>query len=112
MCCLTLDRQSFETLLGPLNEILVRNAEAYDSNVGTTRQKSKGRMDIDLTDLKRVAILGRGSFGVVELVHHVEKNTKKVLGTYASKKVSKGYIANQRQAAHLIAEKECNVNAR
>merc|ERR1712032_849399 len=55
---------------------------------------------IAFDDLTIIGILGRGSFGSVELVTHSLSNK-----TYALKTVSKQNIVNTGQQEHIISEK-------
>lgn len=52
------------------------------------------------SDLKVVGILGKGSFGIVELVKHIH-----TCNTYALKSVSKAQIVSTGQQEHIISEK-------
>ena len=162
MICLTLDREAFCLLLGPLAELMHRkidedydeikhkyipqnnfnnngygnngmNGQMYVGGGGNNlmgyntsqyleaksnddimdvnhNQSKDGRLDrrrsksmvkkIAFDDLNIIGILGRGSFGSVELV--VDKVTKK---TYALKTVSKAQIVRTGQQEHIISEK-------
>jgi len=104
---LALDRQSFNMLLGPLTDIIKKNA---DSQAGGGRQMVKGsrpssnfdekRERINRADLKKLGLLGCGGFGTVELWEH--KNGQM---TYAMKQLSKGYIVKTGMQESVMNEK-------
>ena len=153
MTCLTLDREAFSVLLGPLAEGMHRKIdEDYDGIkhkiLGTDSQSKDGghphapspqhplhphphpleakssdpdhgdggnnqieceqekeskknKEQIRYEDLSIIGMLGRGSFGSVELVVHAL--TQK---TYALKTVSKNQIVRTGQQEHIISEKK------
>ena len=71
--CLTLTREDFIILLGPLEDIMQRNLEEYEKPedlrkpMGFDNNKS-GNNICKLSEFKTIGILGRGAFGVVKLV--------------------------------------------
>ncbi|KAK3283862.1 hypothetical protein CYMTET_8458 [Cymbomonas tetramitiformis] len=66
-CTLVINRSNFEKSLGPLKELLEKNAKEYDLK-GGKKLKVKG-----LNQLKMKAILGMGAFGKVVLVKYLEQ---------------------------------------
>lgn len=100
---LTLDRASFDMLLGPLGEIKARGLGGA-SKVGhvalTSVDPNKKVGHIKRQDLKRLGLLGCGGFGAVEMVEHVGTGD-----TYALKALSKGYIVKSGMQASVMSEK-------
>lgn len=102
---LALDRDSFNMLLGPLQDIMNRG----DAPSGVTVKGPKGKVPggsqrsgdkINRKDLTRIGLLGCGGFGSVELYEH--KVTK---DTYAMKGISKGYIVKTGMQESVMNEK-------
>merc|ERR1719350_903714 len=90
---LVLDRDSFNTLLGPLKDIIEKTRKDGARNSFDSRKAAPGgaldekRERILRRDLNRIGLLGCGGFGTVELYEH------KISGqTFAMKSLSKGYI--------------------
>jgi len=90
---LAMDRESFELLLGPLQDLIAAgDGERKHPAIGRCAMPRAGeaavsREKILRKDLQRLGLLGCGGFGVVELHEH------KVTGeTYALKCISKGFI--------------------
>jgi len=116
--CLSLNRQAFSMLLGPMEDIFQKQFDAYNSvnpdltRSTTLRQSMSGppspsmqpqhllRTDIDLKELRLVGTLGKGSFGHVQLM-----TDKQGAATYALKTVSKAQIVNLGQQEHIMSEK-------
>jgi len=105
---LALDRDSFNMLLGPLEDIIKRSAE---SNRSSTLKNAKGgavsvnpndkpRDKILRKDLVKIGLLGCGGFGAVELYEH-----RKTGETYAMKGLSKGYIVKTGMQDSVMNEK-------
>lgn len=75
---MALDRESFTELLGPLEQImqeehskrLALEKEASGKAKPEVEVRSPLRSDMQLKDLRTVAILGEGAFGMVRLVQH------------------------------------------
>jgi len=91
---LALDRDSFNMLLGPLEDIIKQNQTRTGnrtSQINKTNMKAAAldteRKRIRRKDLARIGLLGCGGFATVELMEH--RVTKE---TYAMKCLSKGYI--------------------
>jgi hypothetical protein len=104
---LALDRESFELLLGPLEEIISdKGSQTRKSMVAQKRKsffpqaKLEEKAKISRDDLKQLGLLGCGGFGMVTLVEH-EKSKK----TYALKALSKGYIVKTGMQASVMNEK-------
>eukprot|EP00932_Pfiesteria_piscicida_P003362 SRR837773.13277.p2 GENE.SRR837773.13277~~SRR837773.13277.p2 ORF type:complete len:300 (-),score=80.24 SRR837773.13277:13-912(-) len=98
---LALDRESFNMLLGPLQELIHR-----EGSPGATpgARMPKGQMQtgerIMRKDLVRIGLLGCGGFGAVELWEH-----KKTGNAYALKGLSKGYIVKTGMQESVMNEK-------
>jgi len=98
---LALDRDSFNMLLGPLQDLIDRKTKEGIANQG----KPKGKMHdtgerILRKDLARIGLLGCGGFGAVELWEH-----KKTGNAYALKGLSKGYIVKTGMQESVMNEK-------
>jgi len=109
---LKLDRNAFNLLLGPLEDLLKRRVASYNStSASTSTATSTGGDDdsdveqldrsIQFEDLVYVATLGRGSFGHVTLVKHRSTNV-----AYALKAVCKAQIVETSQEEHIMNEKK------
>jgi cGMP-dependent protein kinase len=116
--CLTLNKLAFDLLLGPLKEILQRvkwddkaaEAEAVAAQelkdkeekaaTTTTAAVTPASTKITREELQLVGLLGRGSFGLVQLMKH--KTTKQ---TFALKQVCKSQVVQLGQQEHVISEK-------
>jgi len=94
--CMALDRSTFTSLLGPLGNILSREATQRKLEA----EKAK-RPVIAMRDLKLMTILGVGTFGRVKLVLHLPTNTP-----YALKCMRKGQIVALKQVEHVMNEKK------
>jgi len=108
---LKLDRTAFSLLLGPLEDIMTKRVQSYES---FTRSESKTELSVvdsvgpgqeQREDIKRenllvIGTLGKGSFGHVQLVK--DSKTGK---TYALKAVSKQQIVQTGQQGHIMSEK-------
>mmetsp|Transcript_28976 Transcript_28976/g.67430 ORF Transcript_28976/g.67430 Transcript_28976/m.67430 type:complete len:808 (-) Transcript_28976:288-2711(-) len=101
---LALDRDSFNLLLGPLEDIMKRAREGGQRPSMVKTQKGPlvdaPKEKVLRKDLQRVGLLGCGGFGVVELHEH------KVTGNcYALKGLSKGYIVKTGMQESVMNEK-------
>eukprot|EP01083_Nonionella_stella_P137781 419241_1 len=67
------------------------------------QKKKKNSSTIRFADLSVIGILGRGSFGSVDLVVHSGANG--VQKTYALKTVSKAQVVRTGQQVHIVSEK-------
>jgi len=95
---LKLDATAFNQLLGPLEEILKKQVESYEK---VDDEEIHLDNDIAMTDLQVVGVLGKGSFGTVQLVRHKDNALP-----YALKSVSKAQIVETRQQGHVMNEKK------
>lgn len=110
----SMDRTSFELLLGPLADIKKRGSSG-ESKVGKggkakmkakAKAKAKGGGDepeekkILRKELRKLGLLGCGGFGAVDLVEHT--TTK---NTYALKSLSKGHVVKCRMQESVMSEK-------
>lgn len=111
--CLTIDKVSFEMVIGSLQEIISRgkdgsavvhrgrsSVKAVPSHAGSGGSIFKRFGNIMRADLTQIGLLGCGGFGAVFLVEH--KVTEE---TYAMKSLSKGYIIKSSMQNSVISEK-------
>ena len=111
--CLTLNLTDFNALLGPLQSLLARDYEGsssvqYPPEIQALRQA--GHLDsrydslkasyIPLSDLKVLGNLGKGSFGLVQLVKSVKNDE-----VYAMKRLSKAHLVAMDQQNSVCLEK-------
>ncbi|CAH1794635.1 unnamed protein product [Owenia fusiformis] len=115
--CLTVDRDSFNTLIGDLNELRekdygdeARGAQrnSTESNDYEGRQLEDEYSPIKLEDLEVVVTLGMGGFGRVELVQVSSDRSK----TFALKCLKKKHIVDTRQQEHIFSEKKIMSDAK
>ncbi|XP_055376684.1 probable serine/threonine-protein kinase DDB_G0282963 [Condylostylus longicornis] len=111
--CLTLDRDSFNHLIGDLCELKEKN---YGDENRILAMKFSDEKEIKvfgtnivqefpelkLTDLEIVATLGIGGFGRVELIKCYHENR---IATYALKCLKKKHIIDTRQEEHVFSER-------
>lgn len=98
---LQLSREDFNQLLGPLRNILDRNAKQYELPINDRNLLDEdGSKICELHELETIGLLGRGAFGKVTLV--VDPNTKK---SYALKAIKKKQIEEIGQSSHIVNEK-------
>jgi CRP-like cAMP-binding protein len=97
--CFVLDRSTFNRILGSLQSIIARETEQRKASL---QQKAPGQADeqIHFQDLKRLAILGAGTFGRVSLVQHATTGA-----VYALKAMSKAHIVQNKQQRNVLQEK-------
>ncbi|XP_060520136.1 cGMP-dependent protein kinase, isozyme 1 isoform X2 [Cylas formicarius] len=106
--CLTLDRDSFNHLLGSLSEIKEKD---YGDNQRINRPMASEQQEydyIELDDLDVVATLGIGGFGRVELVQYVRDPTL----TFALKCLKKQHIVDTQQQEHIYSERNIMLSCR
>ncbi|XP_037928398.1 cGMP-dependent protein kinase, isozyme 2 forms cD5/T2-like isoform X2 [Teleopsis dalmanni] len=97
--CLVIDRETFNQLISNLDEIKNR----YDDEGTLERRRINEEFrDVKLTDLRRIATLGIGGFGRVELVQINSDNSR----SFALKQMKKSQIVETRQQQHIMSEKE------
>eukprot|EP00484_Ammonia_sp_Unknown_P012962 CAMPEP_0197072040 /NCGR_PEP_ID=MMETSP1384-20130603/209895_1 /TAXON_ID=29189 /ORGANISM="Ammonia sp." /LENGTH=782 /DNA_ID=CAMNT_0042510853 /DNA_START=136 /DNA_END=2484 /DNA_ORIENTATION=- len=105
--CLTLSREDFNTLLGPLDDIMQRNLAEYEKPeaerkpIGHGSGSSKEQSVCALDEFKIVGILGRGAFGTVKLVTDPNSNE-----SYALKAIRKNQVVELGQQSHILNEKK------
>lgn len=96
---LKLKSHTFEQMLGPLEDVLKDKVASYDQP-----QASKWRRgSVQMEDLVVIGVLGKGSYGYVQLVQDGRKGD--AAPTYALKAVSKQRIVDTHQKAHILDEK-------
>jgi len=91
-----LPREAVVRLLGPLEDILKKTAVSYEGDPLATEWKAAG---IPFEDLTIIGVLGRGSYGYVQLVKDSAGTT------YALKAISKQRIVDTHQKDHIFNEK-------
>ena len=112
--CLTLDRSSFERILGKLEHLLqqemIRQQAMQEVAFHVTKPETDDDMErstVDFSDLSLIRTIGTGSFGRVLIVNHLPTNN-----TYALKCMQKATIVMAHQQKNVIMEKtiiaECN----
>jgi len=101
---LMLDKQSFDMLLGPLEELRKRGkggkSKLQDKQPGAM-QLSNRFGKIKRKDLKVLGLLGCGGFGAVELVEHTSTGD-----TYALKALSKGFVVKSGMQKSVLSERD------
>ncbi|XP_026272945.1 cGMP-dependent protein kinase, isozyme 2 forms cD4/T1/T3A/T3B isoform X2 [Frankliniella occidentalis] len=98
VCCLVIDRETFNQLISSLDEIRTRYR---DENVERRRINEEFEA-VRLTDLRVLATLGVGGFGRVELVQIQGDGNR----SFALKQMKKSQIVETRQQQHIMSEKE------
>lgn len=105
---LALDKEAFDLLLGPLEDIMARKELPGGGGTKAVAPPAGGlhggrdpsRPKILMSDLQKVGLLGAGGFGAVELWEH-----KATHETYAMKCISKGFIVKTGMQDSVITEK-------
>ncbi|GBG25064.1 cGMP-dependent protein kinase 1 [Hondaea fermentalgiana] len=102
LVCLTMDRDAFEKLLGPLQKIMKRELDQRDDEINEVVKKQVALVEesLKLSDLKILQTLGTGTFGRVKLV-----SCEKLGRTYALKMLQKAQIVAYRQQKNVMNEK-------
>ncbi|CAE7039091.1 PRKG1 [Symbiodinium sp. CCMP2592] len=101
---LMLDKQSFEMLLGPLEELQRRpkgGKSKLQEQPGSALLRKSRFGKIKRKDLKVLGLLGCGGFGAVELVEH-----EKTGNTYALKALSKGFVVKSGMQKSVMSERD------
>lgn len=94
--CMTVDRTTFDKVLGPLKELMDREADRRKAEVEALSKKAV----IKLSELKDLGTLGVGTFGRVKLVDHLPTGSK-----YALKCMRKRQLIALKQVEHVLNEK-------
>lgn len=103
---LALDRDSFNLLLGPLEDLMSRDEsdKPVTRTANNLREQAnsvkKGRR-IARKGLKKIGLLGCGGFGAVELWEEVETGE-----TFAMKMLSKGYVVKTGMQESVMTERD------
>jgi len=100
---LVLDRGSFNSLLGPLQDLIDHKRSptvGLSSGPMQHRVQKKTTEQILKQDLRKIGLLGCGDFGVVELWEHTKTGE-----SYALKSLSKGNIVKMRQQQAIMNAK-------
>lgn len=103
---LTLNRSGFNLLLGSLQEIMHERVEGYDNIQGRVNRASSSvdaqsaRLPVAFEDLQVLGNLGKGSFGLVQMVR--DGKSKKC---FALKRLDKASLVQMDQTAHVMNEK-------
>ncbi|KAJ1529379.1 hypothetical protein ONE63_006165 [Megalurothrips usitatus] len=98
VCCLVIDRETFNQLISSLDEIRTR----YRDESVESRRINEEFEPVRLTDLRVIATLGVGGFGRVELVQIQGDHNR----SFALKQMKKSQIVETRQQQHIMSEKE------
>lgn len=107
--CFVLDRETFTRLLGSLQHIIDREATQrleVLKGAGPSDNESSSQLNLSLSDLAHVAVLGSGTFGRVTLVQ--DKASKQV---YALKAMLKSEIVAHKQQLNVLNEKNVMITS-
>ncbi|XP_037822242.1 cGMP-dependent protein kinase 1 isoform X1 [Lucilia sericata] len=105
---LKLDREAFISYLGTIPQLRELPSESQESRSSDGNRKSEfdnEYANVELTDLKKIATLGSGAFGKVDLVSYDNK-------TFALKIIKKIDIVKQDQIEHVYSEKHVMMKCR
>ncbi|XP_040032630.1 protein kinase cGMP-dependent 1b isoform X4 [Gasterosteus aculeatus] len=104
--CLVIDRDSFNHLLGGLEDVSVRGHEDAEAKA---RYEAENTFfsSLKLKDFNIIDTLGVGGFGRVELVQLKNEEAK----TFAMKILKKRHIVDTRQQEHIRSEKHIMTEA-
>jgi len=101
---LWVDKESFEIVLGSLDELKKRGKDGTGSVkkgvVAAAAGDGKRFGNITLAELKKLGLLGCGGFGAVEMVE-----STKTGDTYALKALSKGFVVKSGMQTSVMSEK-------
>ncbi|XP_075149492.1 cGMP-dependent protein kinase 1 isoform X2 [Haematobia irritans] len=106
---LKLDREAFISYLGTIPQLRELPVERSDPEGRDSNRKSEfdnEYANIELTELKKIATLGAGAFGKVDLVQYDSKTI------FALKIVKKIDIVKQDQIEHIYSEKHVMMKCR
>jgi cGMP-dependent protein kinase len=98
--CFYVDRETFTKTLGPLQDVMARQAKVRANELGIPQEPENQMLELQFSELKTLAVLGSGTFGRVTLVQ--DKHTEKV---YALKTMLKAEIVAHKQQANVMNEK-------
>lgn len=106
--CLVLSRQDFQILMGPLQDLLGRQADEYDKRaskrqlINTTKtDRTSAYPKLEELQASTIGILGAGAFGTVTLVLN-----QKTDESYALKAIRKAQILELGRYANVLSEKQ------
>ena len=97
---MSLDRESFERVLPPLQDLIARAVAERDEQAARA-----ARPKILMKDLKLITVLGEGTFGRVRLTQWVNKSSNKKMA-FALKTLQKGQLIYYKQVEHVVNEKQ------
>lgn len=100
---LTLDKQTFDMLLGPLEDVRSgkrRKPAEHQMKTAHSIKQVNHTCKIRRNDLESIGLLGCGGFGSVTLVQHVDSKE-----TYALKQMSKGHVVKLGMVEAVISER-------
>jgi len=111
--CLVLSRQDFQILMGPLQDLLGRQADEYEKraskraliNNKPVRTNTSGYPTLEELQASTIGILGAGAFGTVTLV--VNQKTDE---SYALKAIRKAQILELGRHSNVLSEKQVMMN--
>lgn len=122
--CLTVDRNSFNQLIGDLNELKEKDygdeargahrssgghgSSTHEIESPTKEKPDKEFDDIRLEHMEVIATLGVGGFGRVELVQLTTDKSR----TFALKCLKKKHIVETRQQDHIYSEKKIMMDSK
>eukprot|EP00397_Hematodinium_sp_SG-2012_P005219 GEMP01005237.1.p1 GENE.GEMP01005237.1~~GEMP01005237.1.p1 ORF type:complete len:865 (+),score=197.97 GEMP01005237.1:112-2706(+) len=104
---LALTREHFERILGSLEDIMLESTADKPrkthllQHLGSSLVAESPACNVELSDLRRIGLLGCGGFGTVTLEQHTRTGE-----TFALKALSKGYILKMRTQKGVMREKE------
>jgi len=106
--CLVLSRQDFQILMGPLQDLLGRQADEYDKRaservlINTKKPaRTSGFPTLGELQASTIGILGAGAFGTVTLVVNQKTNE-----SYALKAIRKAQILELGRHSNVLSEKQ------
>lgn len=114
--CLTLDRDSFNHLIGDLKELQTKeygDVVVQQRSISLTQASPLAKADLEyahiqLEDLDFIATLGVGGFGRVELVQYIHDKSK----SFALKVLQKKHIVETEQQEHVLSERNIMMSCR